>query len=81
MTEVDLTIDVVREKFVKHGARLARLHIHHHLIVPILLVHLCDGFVPLLGRELNGKDFMKDWSERVKSDTGVGLKIKKLWEI
>ena len=60
VTEVNLTIDVVREEFVKHGARLTRLHIHHHLLVPILLVHLCDGFVPLLGRELNSKDFARE---------------------
>lgn len=47
-----LTIDVIAQPTLKHGARMAGFHIHHHLFVLLVLKHADQGFIQLLGCQL-----------------------------
>ena len=46
-----LTVPVIGE-LLKHGARLARLHVDHHLFVLVLGVHLLKGVLQVFSMEL-----------------------------
>lgn len=46
-----LTIDVIGQQVLKHGARLAGFHINNHLFILFVLVHAHQGLVQLLGRQ------------------------------
>ena len=50
-----LTIDVSRQLLIKHGARLAGLDVHNHLLVLVVGVHALDGIIQLTGIELAKK--------------------------